>query len=114
MTTMPPEIQHLRNKLSPAARAAADQIDIVLEVLAPHLKEQAAKIAALEKRLAEIESKGVQYLGVWQRAAEYRRGSMVTHDGSVWAAVKDIGPDEKPGAGTSWQLAVRAGRDSRS
>jgi hypothetical protein len=69
------------------------------------------RIKELERRLGEIEAKGVVYRGVYQRADEYKRGDMVTFKGSVWHANHDT--REEPGASEVWQLAVRAGRDKQ-
>lgn len=70
--------------------------------------------APLLKRIDELEKRGVEYQGVYQRAQSYRRGSLITHDGSVWACIEDAQVNESPGSHPSkWQLAVRAGRDGR-
>jgi hypothetical protein len=82
-----------------------DTIKIAIELL---LK----KIAALENRLAQIEERGLEYVGTFQRAVSYRRGSVVTADGSMWVALQDTGPNEIPGEHPKWQLAVKAGRDA--
>jgi hypothetical protein len=72
-----------------------------------------AQIAELERRLALAETRGLEYLGVYQRAIDYRRGSVCTHNGSLWIAIENV-RGETPGEGAnSWQLAVKAGRDGR-
>jgi hypothetical protein len=69
-----------------------------------------ARIRALEDRLKTIEARGsVEYLGVWQRAASYQRGNLVTCDGAMWAACRDTAA-EKPGASDAWQLILKSGR----
>jgi hypothetical protein len=73
------------------------------------LKEEITK---LKDRRAEIEGKGVEYSGTFQRAVQYRRGQMVTHDGSLWAAINDTEPNEIPGESSRWQLAVKRGSDA--
>jgi hypothetical protein len=37
-------------------------------------------------KLAEAQAGGIKYMGVYQRAVEYERGSLVTLDGSMWCA----------------------------
>lgn len=71
------------------------------------------RIAVLESRLAAIEAKGVEFCGSWQRAVDYRRGSMVVYKGSLWAATSDAGHGAVPGESSDWQLAAKAGRDAR-
>ena len=70
-------------------------------------------IAPLEKRIAELEKRGVDYKGTYQRAALYRRGDITTFDGSMYVAITDIEPNETPGNGGKWVLAVKRGRDAR-
>ena len=87
-----------------------------LHALNHHNVRRHQRIEALEARLAELERepRGLKYCGVWQRAVPYARHAAVTHQGSVWACVADTSCGEIPGDGsTSWQLAVKAGRDGR-
>jgi hypothetical protein len=72
-----------------------------------------AHIKALETRLVEIEQKGVEYKGIYQRALTYRRGSLTTFDGSMFVALRDVAENETPGKGDGWQLAVKRGADAR-
>ena len=51
------------------------------------------------------------YRGVYKDDNLYKKGDTVTWAGSVWIA-KDDTPNH-PRDGTSWQLAVKAGRDGR-
>ena len=46
-------------------------------------------IVRLEARVAEIETRGVQYRGVFQSAQQYARGDLVTFDGSIYHANAD-------------------------
>ena len=94
----------------------ADEEDFAREV-ADIFKEQIAplrhRIEQLEREVAELKTKGIEYKGVWQRACDYPRGSVTTWDGSMWAAIQDIAPNTQPGTSQSWQLCCRAGRDLR-
>lgn len=65
-------------------------------------------IEPLKARIAELEARGVEYRGVWQRSCEYRRGSLTTHDGNLWACIADAEPNEWPGQSSKWQLAAKA------
>jgi hypothetical protein len=60
-----------------------------------------------------LESGGIRYCGVYQRAASYRRGDITTYDGSMWCAVDDVAPSNQPGKSAAWQLCCRAGRDGK-
>jgi hypothetical protein len=76
-----------------------------------------SRVKQLEARLAEVETRGIRYLGVWQSAQEYKRGDTVTYDGSMWICVWDT-TRARPGAADdsqsrAWTLAVRRGRDGR-
>lgn len=69
------------------------------------------EVIDLNERMTSLEATGVKYRGVWQAADEYRRGDMVTHDGSVFHCNADT--RAKPGNGsTTWSLAVKHGRDA--
>lgn len=70
------------------------------------------RVEPLEKRLAEVERYGIKFCGVHQRAMEYSRGAVVTHEGCAWVAVVDK-TGALPGVGADWQLMVKAGRDGR-
>jgi hypothetical protein len=72
------------------------------------------EIAKLKERLAEVEQRGLEYVGIFQRASSYRRGSVCTYEGSMWIALEDTGPNDYPGGENSkWQLSVKAGRDAK-
>jgi hypothetical protein len=82
------------------------------------IREQIAplrnRIDQLEREVVELRSKGITYSGVWQRAASYQHGQVVTFDGSMWAAVEAVGPNMQPGKSNAWQLCCRSGRDLRN
>lgn len=50
--------------------------------------------------------------GVYQQGGKYEKGDGVTYGGSLWIAQKDT-PDNKPGSGTDWRLAVKRGKDGK-
>jgi hypothetical protein len=68
------------------------------------------RVAKVERRLAEAESKGfrIPYRGTWKAATEYQAGAFVTHAGGLWHANEDT--DTRPGSGPHWTLAVKSGR----
>jgi len=115
MMGVPPEIQLAYEKLGAAKSAEVEAIcDGLLENIIPMFKEQAARISALENRLAEIEKRGIKFQGTFTRGADYARGSMVVSSGSLWAAVRDTAAGEaEPGKGPAWALCAKAGRDAR-
>ena len=87
-------------------------IEGLMEAIAPLIKTYVEeKTAPLLARIAEIEKGGIKYMGTHQRAIDYRRGSLVTHEGSIWCATTDT--QDVPGKSAAWQLAVKAGRDAR-
>ncbi len=65
---------------------------------------------ALLDRVEHVEERGVRYRGVYQRSEDYKRGDLVTFEGSMWHATRDT--IEEPGASKDWQLAVKKGRDA--
>lgn len=50
--------------------------------------------------------------GVYRHGDDYQRGDGVTFGGSWWIAQKDA-PEDKPGLGDGWRLAVKRGRNGK-
>ncbi|WP_143749620.1 hypothetical protein [Mesorhizobium sp. WSM3879] len=97
--------------------AAKVSIELLMDVAGEHLGVQhwmTARIAELEDRINEIEATGIKYVGTYQRASSYKRGSVVSHSGSSWVAIKDVGEGVAPIEGHDmWQLMVKRGRDGK-
>ncbi|MEP7308209.1 MAG: hypothetical protein ABJA98_22115 [Acidobacteriota bacterium] len=69
--------------------------------------ERNEKIAALETKVAELETRtAVDYVGIWLEKYSYRKGQIVTHKGTIWFCRVDY-TMEKPGTSTDWQLMVK-------
>jgi Zn-dependent protease len=70
-----------------------------------------AAIKSLAARVEALEIGGIKYLGTWQRALSYRKGTVATSGGSLWIALRDTVEGEQPGkALDAWQLAAKAAR----
>lgn len=82
--------------------------------VAERMKPLQLRIAQLETQVRELKEAGIRYCGTYQRAIDYKRGDLVSHDGSMWIVVADAAKAlEIPGKSPSWQLCVKAGRDAR-
>jgi hypothetical protein len=92
---------------------AKELCDLIRQHVAVVTKTLRDKIEALERKVVELQTKGVEYKGIWQRACSYERGAIVTSEGSMWVCVQDVGPNTHPGQSQSWQLCCRAGRDAK-
>ena len=92
---------------------AREIADLIRQHVATVTKTLRDKIEVLERKVVELQTKGVEYKGVWQRACSYERGAIVTSDGSMWVCVQDVGPNTQPGQSQCWQLCCRAGRDGK-
>src|SRR5690606_34862369 len=88
--------------------------DYVNDALADLVAALKVKLDAMQARLDALEGRGLEYLGTHQRAQPYRRGSAVTHDGSLFIAVRQVAEGEVPGKSDGWQLAVKRGSDGRT
>lgn len=82
-------------------------VDEMVGSLHGRLKAQDARIAALERRIAEF-----KYCGVWRGGAVYRQHNSVTDGGSLWICVSEE-TTQRPGDGPDWRLAVKRGKDGR-
>jgi hypothetical protein len=84
----------------------------VAMLTAEHVKENVdplkKEIAELKARLEEIEKRGWEYCGAYQKALEYRRGSVVTYAGAEWTAVTDTQPGDVPQGSRHWQLSKKS------
>jgi hypothetical protein len=92
---------------------AREIADLIRQHVAAVTKTLRDKIEALERKVVELQTKGVEYKGVWQRACSYERGAIVTSDGSMWVCVENVEPNTQPGQSQSWQLCCRHGRDGK-
>lgn len=99
----PSEIESLMKAIAPVLRS----------YLRDELTPIRRQMTELERRVAEVETKGLEFVGTFQRAATYRRGQAVSFDGSLWIALRDTQSGEEPGQSKAWQLAVKRGRDGR-
>ncbi len=82
-------------------------LGVVVEEVAAKLKEQNARIAALEDRIAEF-----KYRGIWQSGIVYRECNSVTDNGSLWICMAREST-QRPGNGSDWRLAVKRGKDGK-
>ncbi|MDX0415211.1 transposase [Sinorhizobium medicae] len=103
----------MRLKSAPSMEFMIRHCSGILEATIQALAARDAQIADLTKRLDALEAGGIKYCGVWQRAASYAKGSIVTDGGSAWVALKNTEDGDKPGDASSWQLMVKAGRNGR-
>ena len=92
---------------------AKELADLIRQHVAVVTKSLHDKIAALERKVVELQAKGVEYKGAWQRACSYERGAIVTLEGSMWVCIQNVGPNTRPGQSQGWQLCCRAGRDGK-
>lgn len=101
-------------RLGVAGKLTADQALILVGELAEHFRKLKARIEELESHKKQMEEYGIRYCGVWQRAIGdlYKKGAVVTHDGSAWVCVKDF-PELEPGTCNEWQMLVRRGKEGK-
>lgn len=77
------------------------------DTLSRGIAQLAARVKALEARPA------LKYMGVFDAAAPYEAGHLVTKGGGMWIALK-ASTGATPGVSTdAWQLCVKGGRDGR-
>jgi hypothetical protein len=93
-----------------------NQTDLLIECvgfLLHMLKEADDKIAALSRRVREIEETGgIKHRGPWKEGCIYNKGEWITHQGSLWLA-KEANAARPGGDHGVWQLIVKRGRDGR-
>jgi hypothetical protein len=95
----------LKDKPNPAVRFDANMVREIGFRIAMEVKPLKERIAQLEKKIEQR-----KYVGVWA-VGKYHEGNLVTHDGSMWHCNEE--PEERPGSGPSWTLAIKRGRDGK-
>lgn len=92
----------------------ADDQKTLLNSIGQFVREEIRKaVEPLKARIAELESHGIKFVGVYQRASEYRRGDVVSFDGAMWVATCATPPQEVPGKSVCWQLSVKSNNNGR-
>jgi hypothetical protein len=87
----------------------------LLKAISTFIREEILKaFTPLRERIDALESTGIRYQGVYQKAQEYKRGDCCTFDGSLWIATCEIPPHQIPGNSSRWQLSVKAVERNRS
>ena len=77
-------------------------VNVIAPVLKNALAERDARIAALEAAPAALD-----YKGIWQRAADYRRNQGVTYKGQIYVCLADSRGVEPGTSPACWQLAEK-------
>jgi len=88
--------------------ADRDALTETLVGITAHLK---GEIAALEKRLQQLEqrqAKSMSWAGAWVRSKHYREGEITQKGGGLWLCLADT-EGATPGASPHWRLVVKAG-----
>ena len=85
----------------------------VKDYFARGIAPAAARIEALERRVAELEARpqALAYGGTWSAGQESKKGLFYTDRGQVWFAQETT--RDRPGETNAWTLAVRRGQDLR-
>jgi hypothetical protein len=74
-----------------------------------------SRIRALERRLKQVECRGISFHGAWEAGKTYRRGEVVVRRGSSFVALRDATDD--PGVALqnppTWALLAQRGKDGK-
>lgn len=76
------------------------------------MAEMAERLEAMETRLAAAEERAWPYRGYWREGMKSQRNDAVTHNGSLFLALRDTGetPDS---SSVDWAVIARKGRDGK-
>jgi hypothetical protein len=78
---------------------------LITKELSEYLDTVEEMIVSLKDEVRELKATTPSYMGVWQKAQEYRRGQMVTDRGTLWHC--NGATTERPGTGDGWTLMVK-------
>jgi len=87
--------------------------DVAEEMISPRKVRRTTRYASGKSTSIEVKLSAILYDEVWQEKA-YEAGDCVTWDGSMWIAVKDTQPTDKPGESSAFRLSVKRGRNGKS
>jgi hypothetical protein len=85
-----------------------DGADALVEVLGKAFSIRDRRLDKLEQRAA------LTYTGIWDETRAYSKGCACSHNGSLFVAVADCAPGERPNRAASWRLAIKGADTSRS
>lgn len=96
------------DNFTPERRRQAPDRDEIYTFVADAVEVLVAQIKEQKARIDELEKSGARFRGVYQRAANYRRGDQVTHSGSLWTALMAVPEGTQPGGSPAyWQLSAK-------
>lgn len=98
----------LRKALTGDKPAPLAVVKVLAETTIEAVADLRKRIAALEAATADVQTRGIQFRGVFQRALSYRTGDVTTFKGSMWCAVRPT--EATPGESSDWQLCARGVR----
>src|SRR5262249_44838716 len=87
-------------------------IHSIMTAILPKFLELEQKVAALQSRITELEVSSLKYVGAFQLAVSYRRGDVVSFEGTIWHACRATTAERPGGSDSGWQLMAKShGRD---
>jgi hypothetical protein len=78
-----------------------DCIEALIEAVGEHVGKIRSRLDVLEQRDA------LTYTGIWDETRFYSRGCACSHNGSLFVAVADCAPGERPNRAATWRLAIK-------
>ena len=79
-------------------------------VLKEQLQTIGGRLIELDRRLAEVEGRQLEYRGTWRPDVTYARGTFVSHASCLWHADQDQGAGDMPGRSNGWTLSAKVPR----
>ena len=79
----------------------------VAEYISENLLPVLHELQDMCRRVSAIEDRGIKYCGVLSRFVDYKRGDVVTNDGSMWIATGNV-TDVKPGTSNLWMMTTKS------
>ncbi len=117
INTLEAKINRLEAAPSPAVldadfwREVASAITSLIDVKFGRLKNE--NEAIMRRLKYQEEQPSLEYFGVYESGQNYKRNSLVTHEGSLWIAKSNTGSSPGNPGGSQWKMCVKRGRDGR-
>ena len=91
-------------------------VAVTLEKTKPAFDGLSSDIRTLDKRLAELEERKLDFKGTWQRNMSYERGDLVIRDGSTFisnSCNQNVDPQDQGKNAGAWNMFTQRGKDGR-
>ncbi len=115
-------LRRLENNPAPASILNESFVKELGATIREYVERRLAEASGRQKNANEalqnqikflMEQPSLEYFGVYEHGQNYKRNSLVTHEGSLWIAKSNTGSAPGNPGGSQWKMCVKRGRDGK-